>query len=137
MYLLICMKMPKVKLKRETDNQVDKNTRLLQLLTPKTRGGGGKRFIQTLPSRKANCSRDFRKDLSDEPGLSFWNRSQCRNRLGSNIYVGLLTLPGQNPSCATMSGLDVGTSLLHGRQRRRTWLTSNLPGKKYLNKQNK
>lgn len=46
MYLLICMKMPKVKLKRETDNQVDKNTRLL---TPKTRGGGGKRFIQTLP----------------------------------------------------------------------------------------
>lgn len=42
MYLLICMKMPKVKLKRETDNQVDKNTRLLQLLTPKTRGGGGR-----------------------------------------------------------------------------------------------
>ena len=47
MYLLICMKMPKVKLKRETDNQVDKNTRLLQLLTPKTRGG---EEIHTNPS---------------------------------------------------------------------------------------
>lgn len=49
MYLLICMKMPKVKLKRETDNQVNKNTRLLQLLTPKTRGGGGRDSYKPFP----------------------------------------------------------------------------------------
>lgn len=31
-----------------------------------------------------NCSKDFKRDLSEDPGLSFWKRSQCKNTLWSN-----------------------------------------------------
>jgi len=57
--------------------------------------------IHTLPFVNEKCSKGFRKDLSEEHGLSTWKRSQCKDISGSNTlfeFLMLLILPGQNPN---------------------------------------